>query len=425
LLYIEGGSFEAEEARTGLPEGRMDERGEYVEMGKTQVEDVFEEAARRRQLFDGPVVAVTGSSGKTTTKQMITAILTRVGKVLSTPYDCAEADCLARYLAYLSAPYQAAVVKIGATSLEGMRKASQLVRPDVGIVTNVGEVHMARFGTLERVAEVKAELVRAIAEGGVAILNKENEYTSRMEALATEKGIATVKFGVSKGADVRAEEIRHLGPDGTAFRVRSNLGSDFELHMQIYSLGDVYNALAAVAAVQWLGVPPDEIRAALEAKSFVLPPGRGRLFRLGGITLIDDTYDANPQSLIKTSSTLVNFARYSRRLIMVLGEMGELGENPEERHRAAGQYLSKMPIDIIVCVGDGSKPIAQGATSGAAPQKAVLWLQSLEEATEFLSLLVQEGDTVLVEGSAKLNMSVIIESLLLRFGGTRGEVREA
>ncbi|MDZ7374799.1 MAG: UDP-N-acetylmuramoyl-tripeptide--D-alanyl-D-alanine ligase [candidate division KSB1 bacterium] len=379
-------------------------------------EDVWAEAIRRRQMFDGPVIAVTGSSGKTTTKLMLTNILSRVGKVLSTPYECVEASCIARYFLYLAAPYQAAIVKIGAVSRDEVRRAAELVRPTIGIVTNVGEVHTGRLGGVEQVVEAKGEVVRAIAEGGVAVLNKENEFTSRMERLATERGVQVLKFGVSRGADVRADQIRHLGPEGTEFMVRSELGPDIPLHMRIYSLGDVYNALAAVAAAQWLRVSSDHIRAALEGEGFSLPPGRGRLLELGKVRVIDDTYDANPQSLIKTSATLVNFAPYSRRLVMVLGEMGDLGENVEERHRAAGQYLSKMPIDVIVCVGEGARPIAEGATSGASPQKAVLWLQSLEEATELLRHLVHEGDTVLVEGSARLNMSVIIESLITHFG---------
>lgn len=374
--------------------------------------DTMLEAQRRRAIFDGPVVAVTGSNGKTTTKRMITQILGQVGKVLSTPYECSDAACIARYFAYLGAPYQAAVVKIGAIGLESMREAAKLVEPTVAVITNIGEAHMVRFGGLEELANAKAEIIRAARKDGVAILNKENEFTSRMESVAVERGIEVVKFGISSGAEVRAEHIQHLGPEGTKFRVRSKLGPDFELHMRIYGLGDVYNALAAVAAAQWLRISSDSIRAALEGEAFTLPAGRGRLLELGSIRVIDDTYDANPQSLIKTSSTLVNFAPYSRRLVMILGEMSELGSDSDERHRAAGQYLSKMPIDVIVCVGDGARPIAEGATSGAAPHKAVLWLQSLEEAKELLPYLVREGDTVLVEGSAKLNMSELIEGLV-------------
>ncbi len=383
------------------------------------VDELMEEARRRRQVFDGPVVAVTGSNGKTTTKKMLVTILSKQGRVLATPYECSDAECIARYFAYLGAPYQAAVVKIRAMSREKVRLAADLVRPTASIVTNVGEAHMVRFGGIEQVAEAKSEVVRATAEGGVAILNKDNEFTSRMDVLATEAGARVIKFGVSRGSDVRAERIRHLGPDGTVFRVRSNVGEDLDLHMRIYSLGDVYNALAAVAAAQWLRVPSEQIQSALEGDTFSLPAGRGRLLQLGSVRVIDDTYDANPQSLIKTSSTLVNFARYSNRLVMILGEMSELGGDAAERHRAAGQYLSKMPIDVIVCVGDGARAIAEGVTSGAAPQKAVLWLQSLDEAKELLPYVVHDGDTVLVEGSAQLNMSELIETLVATFGPPR------
>ena len=379
---------------------------------------LFSEAARARQVFTGPVVAITGSNGKTTTKRMVGAILSRQGKILTAPYECAEAPCLARYMVHLSEPYWAAVFKVGATSLEEMKQAAALVRPTVAVVTNVGEAHMVRFGSVKQTAEAKAQLVSSLQTGGVAILNKDNEFTSQMGALAVDRNARVVKFGVSSRADVWAADIVHHGPNGTQFRVVSKLADPLDLHMPIYSLGDVYNALAAVAVAQVLGVPAGAIKAGLE-EDFRLPAGRGRLLDLGRIRLIDDTYDANPQSLVKTSATLVNFASHSRRLVMVLGEMDQVGENTVERHRMSGHYLAKMPIDVIVCVGDGARPLAEGATAGAGVHKAVLWFDSLEEASEVLRSVIRDGDTVLVEGSAKLNMATLIEDLVAHFADSR------
>ncbi|NOZ57349.1 MAG: UDP-N-acetylmuramoyl-tripeptide--D-alanyl-D-alanine ligase [Calditrichaeota bacterium] len=379
---------------------------------------LFPEAARAREVFGGPVVAITGSNGKTTTKRMIGAILSRRGKILTAPYECAEAGCLARYMVHLGEPYWAAVFKVGATSLDGMKQAATLLQPDVAVVTNVGEAHMVRFGSVQQTAEAKAQLIANLRPEGTAVLNKDNEFTSQMGTVAESKGARAVKFGVSSRADVWAADIEHLGPDGTRFRVVSEIGDSVDLHMPIYSLGDVYNALAAVTVAQIVGVPSAAIKDALE-NDFSLPSGRGRLLDLGRIRLIDDTYDANPQSLVKTSATLVNFARYSRRLVMVLGEMDQVGENTAERHRMSGHYLAKMPIDVIVCVGDGARPLAEGATAGAGVHKAVLWFDSLEEASDVLRSLIRDGDTVLVEGSAKLNMATLIEDLVAHFADSR------
>ena len=386
----------------------------------TQVsQDIFGQARSARASFAGPVVAITGSNGKTTTNRMVGAILSRQGKILTAPYECSEAPCLARYLAHLGEPYWAGVFKVGANSLEGMRQAAELLRPTHAVVTNVGEAHMARFGSVQQIAEAKAQLLSNLEPGGTAILNKDNEFTSQMGGHAESGGAQVVKFGVSSRADVWAADIVHLGPDGTRFRVMSDLADPLDLHIPVYSLGDVYNALAAVAVAQTLKVPASVIKQGLE-QDFKLPEGRGRLLDLGRIRLIDDTYDANPQSLVKTSATLVNFARYSRRLVMVLGEMDQVGENTVERHRMSGHYLAKMPIDVIVCVGDGARPLAEGATAGAGVHKAVLWLDSLEEASDLLRNLIRDGDTVLVEGSAKLNMASLIEDLVAHFADKGG-----
>ncbi len=355
-----------------------------------------------------PFIAITGSNGKTTTKRMLAAILRRQGKVYDFAYGADTADKIAQELLQVDAEHDWALVKMGATAPDEVARSARLIRPQVAIVTNVGEAHLNAFASIEKIAEAKSALVKVLPDDGTAILNRDNDY---VRGMAKHTAAKKLFFGMSEAADYSAANLDHLGPGGTAFTVRRKHGTSLRLNLPIYSLGDVYNALAAIAAADLFLIPDQMIADALE-NDFVLPDGRGKLHHIGSIYILDDTYDATPQSLLKSSKSLLNFRDYSKRLILVVGDMSHLGIQVEERHKRLGYYLSGMPIDVCCFVGRYASTTAGAVFARPIAKRSVHAFKNLDDGLEFLISELRAGDTVLVEGSESEDMSRMVKALV-------------
>ena len=349
-----------------------------------------------------PVVAITGSNGKTTTKDLTAAVLSAKGAVLKTQANFNNEIGLPLTLLGLKPEHSAAVVEIGMRGFHQIEALAPIASPQIGIVTNVGETHMELLGSLENIAKAKQELVEAIPAGGTVILNADNEYVAGMRA-AVNEGVKVITFGLEKDADVKGEAI-HTEGNVTKFMVTyANERHEYEVNM--VGRHNVYNTLAAIAAGFAMGLTPAEVREGLgnlEATKM-----RFELQQVKEWNVVNDAYNASPMSMTAAINTLSELAK--GRKIAVLGDMLELGSVSEEAHLHVGEEVAEHGFTALVTRGEMGEFIAQGAENKG--MTAVYRCASHEIAAEKLHELLQPGDTLLFKGSRGMAMEKIIDLL--------------
>ena len=365
-------------------------------------------AQARRQAHPGlRVVGITGSLGKTTTKEAVAAVLAQSYPTLKSAGNYNNEIGLPLTLLELNPAHRCAVLEMGMYALGEIATLCEIARPQVGVVTNVYPIHLERLGSLERIAQAKAELVRALPAGGLAVLNGDD---ARVRAMAAETPAQVVTFGLGPENWLRAEEITPLGLEGVRFVARLRGTADLaiaearrELELRTLGAHGVWSALPAIAVGLWEGLGWAEIQQGLLAlgHGLRLQPKRG----LGGILLLDDTYNASPPSMVAALDAL---AGLPGRHVAVLGDMFELGAEEEAGHRQVGRRCGR-DVDLLVTVG------ARARTIAAEARKAGLAL--IHETTDnaaaiaLLRELLREGDVVLVKGSRGMAMEEIVRAL--------------
>ncbi|WP_303670360.1 UDP-N-acetylmuramoyl-tripeptide--D-alanyl-D-alanine ligase [Selenomonas ruminantium] len=349
-----------------------------------------------------PVVAITGSNGKTTTKDLTAAVLSAKGAVLKTQANFNNEIGLPLTLLGLKKEHTAAVVEIGMRGFHQIEALAPIASPQIGIVTNVGETHMELLGSLENIAKAKQELVEAIPAGGTVILNADNKYVAGMRSAAKE-GVKVMTFGIEHEADVRGEAI-HTEGNVTKFMVTyANERHEYEVNM--VGRHNVYNTLAAIAAGFAMGLTPVEVREGLshlEATKM-----RFELQQVKEWNVVNDAYNASPMSMTAAINTLSELTK--GRKIAVLGDMLELGSVSEEAHLHVGEEVAEHGFTALVTRGEMGEFIAKGAENKG--MTAVYRCASHEEAAEKLHELLQPGDTLLFKGSRGMAMEKIIDLL--------------
>jgi len=312
-------------------------------------------AQGHRSRFEGPVVALTGSCGKTTTKEMCAAVLGASAPCLKTEGNLNNEFGLPLTLLQREAEHARVVVELGMNQRGEIARLAAIAGPNVAVLTNVGSAHIEHLGSIEEIAAEKGDLFAALDETGVAVANRDDPLVS---AQARRSRGRILGYGLSPEAEVRAEELRFLDEGSYAF---SLVALSQRIPVRVLGLGDttVINALAAAAAGIACGLELDAIAQGLAAYR----PPRGRMTRLelaSGATLIDDSYNANPQSM---QAALENLARLRGRgrAAAVLGDMGELGDTGEEAHVATGGRASELGIDFLVALGERAGAYAKGA----------------------------------------------------------------
>jgi UDP-N-acetylmuramoyl-tripeptide--D-alanyl-D-alanine ligase len=276
-----------------------------------------------------------------------------------------------------------------------------IARPQVGVVTAVQPVHLSRIGTIEAIEQAKGELVEALPESGTAILNADDERVLRMAA-RTRATVLT--YGFAEDADVRAEGVQSAGADGMRFNLRAAGPS---LPIAIPTLGRlaVHNALAAAAVGQAAGLTLEEIARGLAAGWAA--PHRAELVRVGGLTIVDDSYNASPGSVVAALELLSGLPG---RRIAVLGEMLELGDGHEAGHRGVGEAAAAV-VDLLVVVGNGAAGIADGARDAGLPTDRLVFVADREAALDELRGRLRDGDVVLVKASRGVGLDVLVDRL--------------
>ena len=355
-----------------------------------------------RMKFDIPVVAITGSNGKTTTKDLTAAVLSARGTVCRTAANYNNEVGLPLTLLGMTGGDIAAVVEIGMRGLGQIAALAPVAAPSIGIVTNVCEVHMELLGSIENIAKAKAELVQAIPTGGTVILNADDARVAAMRSLAAD-GVRVLTYGIGADADVRAEALR-LTSDGSQFMVTWN-NERHDYSIPLAGRHNVSNALAALAAGFVLGYTPQEMQTGL--KRLAVTKMRYEVHEVGAWTFINDAYNASPSSMAAALETTANL--YEGRKIAVLGDMLELGDAAEEAHRRIGRRVAELGFAALVTYGSQSRWIHTAAEAAGCP--VCRHAETHEAAAEHLRSLLRDGDTVLFKGSRGMKMEAVIALL--------------
>jgi UDP-N-acetylmuramoyl-tripeptide--D-alanyl-D-alanine ligase len=352
-----------------------------------------------RARWGGRVIGVTGSAGKTTTKEIIADLLAvemRVGKTIGNLNNHVG---LPLSILRLPAEARTAVLEIGMNHPGEIRRLASIARPDVGVVTNVGFAHAEFFESVDGVALAKRELIEALPAGGVAVLNADDPRVASFRDV--HPGPVTC-FGTSPEADVRPAEVEY-SPAGVRFRLGQ---TDFEC--SLVGRHGLLNVLAGIAVAGVFGIAPERLREAVRS----LAPGkmRGERFTHAGITILNDCYNSNPEAV--RSMLEVLRATPARRRIAVLGEMLELGRWTEPLHRDVGDYAVACGVDVLVGIRGAASRMVDEAVRSGLPAVAAFFFDDPAPAGDFLRTLLEEGDAVLFKGSRGAHVETALERFL-------------
>ncbi len=365
-----------------------------------------------REALDIRVVGITGSNGKSTTKEMTAAIVAERWRVHKNKGNLNNLIGLPLTILELDERHEIAVLEMGMNRKGEIRRLAAIASPDVGVVTNVGPVHLEHLGTIDDVIAAKAELLEGLGPAATAVINDDDPATARLRSAL--RGPA-VTFGLGTRADVRADRVR-LGPAGSSFTLLSPAGA-VAVTIPFPGEHNVRNALAAAAAAAVLGVELEEIREGLRKA----PPLDMRFTELkfrGGIRIINDAYNANPVSMRAALDSLGLIEGRPRRAA-VLGDMLELGGHADEAHRALGVEAGRAGLDLIVAVGEFAPLVAEGARAGGGDGQHIEVAADSGEAADILRGWLRPGDLVLLKGSRGVGLERTVQ--FLRDDGTLAE----
>ena len=360
-------------------------------------------AARAREDWGRTVVAITGSGGKTTTKDVAAELLSGSRTVAKSEGNLNNEYGLPLSLLRVPADSSVAVVEIGINHAGEMGPLAGIAAPDIGVVTNVGAAHLGNFASVDEIGREKGRLIEALGKGGTAVLNADDPRVASFRNL--HKG-PTVTFGVERPADVRAEHVEELGAEGIRFRIAGH-----SMVSALLGRHNVYNILAGIAVARCLGTGPGRLREAVAR----LPPSamRGIVRKSGGVIVIDDCYNANPGAMAAMLDVLRR--TQAARRIAVLGEMRELGEHSRELHRQLGAVIAAAGVDYLVAIGGDASEIVECAGVPAE------FHETPDSAAGFLTRFVRAGDAVLIKASRGVGLERVRDPLFESLGRAGAE----
>ena len=354
-----------------------------------------------REKLPAQVIAVTGSVGKSSNKELIASVLQKRFSVLKSEGNLNNEIGLPLTLLQLNESHQRAVLEMGMYALNEIRTLCEIAQPRIGVVTNVEPVHLERLGSLERIAQAKAELVESLPADGAAILNGDD---ARVLAMREKAHARVVTFGLDPHCDVWADDIASFGLDGIAFVLHHRRE---HLHVRVPLLGrhSVHTALAATAVGLVENLAWDEILRGLQDVSaqlrlLVVPAEKGA-------TLLDDTYNSSPASSLAALNLLADL---SERKIAVLGDMLELGGEEWRGHQVVGGRAAQV-LDVLIAVGKRGRWIGEAARASGLSAQQVFFAETNAQAIDMLKSVMQPGDMILIKGSRGAKMEEIVSAL--------------
>ncbi|MDX2250836.1 MAG: UDP-N-acetylmuramoyl-tripeptide--D-alanyl-D-alanine ligase [Nitrospira sp.] len=373
-------------------------------------------ATHHRSRFDIPVVAVTGSNGKTTTKEMIASVMAHRWKILKTEGNLNNRIGVPQTLFHLNGRHEGAVIEMGVDQIGQTTRLCEMARPTIGVITNIGPDHLEFFGSMEGSAQSKAELLDLLPSEGTAVLNADDLY---YDYLAARARCRLMSFGLSAKADVRAMDVKSDGRNGSIFRlllpgkVRHTI---VRIHVQ--GAHNISNALAAAAVGAVLGLPGAVIAQGLSR--FRPAAMRSQVFVSHGVTVINDCYNANPASMKAAVQLLVQRGE-GRKKIAVLGDMLELGADAASLHREVGAFVAQQGIDQLIVCGTLGRSLAEGAERAGFDRDRIILVPDASAAAAAAKAVVKQGDVVLAKASRGMKLEQVVQAL----HGTKRVARKA
>jgi len=366
-----------------------------------------------RKRFSIPVIGLTGSSGKTTTKEMIAAIIGRKKNILKTEGNLNNLIGLPQTIFRLTSQNEVMILEMGTNTRGEIKRLTQIAEPGIGLITNIGPAHLAGFGSIDVVREEKNDLFLNMPSSGIAIINIDDEAI----AIASEKWNGRrITFSMSPNADVTVNDIEKNGVKGMRFNLIIG-GNAQKVEMKIAGLHHVYDAMAAAAAAVAAGMDLLTISEGLAAfRPFC---GRMEMIKLhNGAFLLDDSYNANPASVREALMTLKDL-KTNHNGYVFLGDMLELGEQTDEMHRKIGMLIATIGINTLFLQGDFSKVTAIGAMEGGLSPSNIFFLSGDENGSAYLKAHLKKGDWILVKGSRRMKMEKFVAQICDDFGGDK------
>lgn len=369
-----------------------------------------------RRVLGIKVVGITGSVGKTSTKEMIASVLSQKYHVLKTEGNLNNEIGLPLTIFKIRAEHEIAVLEMGISEFGEMDRLADMAQPDICVITNIGLCHLENLMTRDGILKAKTESFAHLAEGGIAVLNGDDDKLCEKTVV---NGRPTVFYGIGaepkredtpEGEKILAEkevyatDIKTVGLSGTRAEIQAGEES-FAVEIPIAGEHNVYNALAAVCVARQLGLSAEEIKRGIASVQTI--GGRSNLIHRDGVTIIDDCYNANPVSMQASVDVL---SRATGRKIAVLGDMGELGEQEKELHAMVGRHFADRGIHALFCAGALSLELAR-AVEEFSPETEVFWFDTKEELRGRLREYKKSGDTILVKASHFMGFSEIVRAL--------------
>ena len=354
-----------------------------------------------RSTLEIPIVGITGSVGKTSTKEIIASVLSVKFNTLKTAGNFNNEVGLPLTVFNIRGEHEAAVLEMGISDFGEMHRLSKIARPNICVMTNIGQCHLENLGDRDGVLRAKSEIFDFAAEGAKAIVNGDDD---KLRTLKSREDLDCTTFGMEKTNDVYARTVENLGLDGLKCNISTPAG-DFSAHIHIPGMHMVYNALAGTCVGLACGLTLKEIKTGIEKAETI--SGRNHLIHTENYTIMDDCYNANPMSM---KASLDVLATALGRKVAILGDMGELGANERALHYTVGEHAAKKNIDLLLCVGTLSEEIAKGAKAKNPSMNACVFTTK-EELLEKLPELLLKGDSILIKASHFMQFEKIVKAL--------------
>jgi UDP-N-acetylmuramoyl-tripeptide--D-alanyl-D-alanine ligase len=362
-----------------------------------------------RRRWPGTLVAVTGSMGKTTTREFAAQVMQSKFTVYRTPGNYNNLFGLPLALFGLNLDHSIGIFEMGMSAPGEIAEMCRIATPTVGIITNVAPVHLAFFDSIEKIAEAKGELAEALPAGGTLIYNADDRLVCGIGARFAGR---KVSFGSSSFADVRADGIEILGLDKTRFRLSCS-GTSHQAVIPFAGAHYVMNALPAVALGNLHGIAPAQMVESLGKLQQVAM--RGQILRFKeGFTVIDDSYNSNPRALMQMIEVLAGVPAFARR-ILVAGEMLELGKDSDQLHCECGAFAAARGLDMVIGIQGAAREIVRAATESGRPGSQARFFEDPGAAADFIGGLVHKGDLVLIKGSRGVHTEKVVQRLRAGF----------
>lgn len=378
----------------------VSETHSYIQVASTfrALKDIAE---YYRSTLDIPVIGISGSVGKTSTKEMIASVLGVKFNTLKTAGNFNNEVGLPLTIFNIREEHEAAVLEMGISDFGEMHRLSKVARPDICVLTNIGFCHLEFLGDRDGVLRAKSEIFDFAAPNAKAIVNGDDD---KLHTLKSRDDLSCTTFGMDASNDIYAKNVENLGLDGLKCDISTPAG-EFTAHIHIPGMHMVYNALAGTCVGLACGLTIEEIKTGIENAKTI--SGRNNLIHTKKFTIMDDCYNANPVSM-KASLDVLSTAL--GRTVAILGDMGELGTNEKELHFGVGVHAAEKQIDLLLCAGTLSAEIAKGAKS-VSPEMDVRLFETRDALMEQLPQLLADGDSILVKASHFMQFDKIVKAL--------------